>query len=87
VVCESELDNWRSRLGCLGTFLAEPAKFISRYFVEKTSHPQKKSPQIGYTKSGYFLILSKMRYTKNFVENMTLAFVAVDRSVIEFEKF
>jgi len=36
VVCESKLDNWRSRLVCLGTFLAEPAKFIPRYFIEKS---------------------------------------------------
>ena len=31
----------------------------------------KKSPQIGYTKSCYFLILSKMRYTNFFDKNMT----------------
>jgi len=36
VVCESKLDNWRSRLVCLGTFLAEPAKFMPQYFIEKS---------------------------------------------------
>ena len=42
VVCESKLDNWRSRLVCLGTILAEPAKFIPRYLVEKSGHNSKK---------------------------------------------
>ena len=53
VVCESKLDNWRSRLGDLGTILAEPAKFIPHYFV-KSGHNSKKSDQIGYTKSSIF---------------------------------
>ena len=49
VVCESKLDNWRSRLVCLGTILAEPAKFIPRYLVEKSGHNSKKSAHIEYT--------------------------------------
>jgi len=50
VACESELDNWRSRLGCLGTILAESAKFIPWYFVEKTFYLQKKVLKLGIQK-------------------------------------
>jgi hypothetical protein len=72
VACESELNNWQSWLVCLGTFLAEPAKFISRYFIKKPCPLQKKkSPQIGYTKSCCFLISSQISYTKNFVKNIS----------------
>jgi hypothetical protein len=54
VVCESELDNWRSRLGCLGTILAEPAKFIPRYFVEKPFLFEKTSSNWVYKKLLFF---------------------------------
>ena len=59
-------------LGCLRIILVKPAKFIPQYFIKKPFLFKKRSPQIGYTKSCYFLILSKMRYTNFFIKNMTL---------------
>ena len=50
MVCESKLDNWRSGLGDLGTILAEPAKFIPRYFVNKVATTQKKVLKLGIQK-------------------------------------
>jgi len=54
VACESELDNWRSRLGCLGMILAEPAKFIPQYLVEKPFISKKRSSNWVYKKWLFF---------------------------------
>ena len=57
---------WRS---LPNSYLATSSKNLS---------PSKKSPQIEYTKSDYFLILSNMGYANFFVKKMTFDFVVVD---------
>ena len=64
--------------------MAEPAKFIvPLYLVKKTFPLLKKVLKLGIQKVAIFLFLSKMRYTKNFIENLTLDFVIVDWPVQE----
>ena len=72
----SELPESESEVSFLQKNLVQPVCNLMSLTVlnctsSKTFPLHKKSPQIGYTKSSYFLIPSKMRYTSFFVKNMT----------------
>jgi len=68
VVCESEL---AKPAGLSRDHFGGACQIHTSVLRRKNLSSSKKSPQIGYTKSCYFLILSKMRYTNFFVKNMT----------------
>ena len=83
MVCESKLDKLAKPAGMSRDVFGGACQIHIAVLSQKNFSTSKKSPQIGYTKNGFFFILSKMKYTKKFVEILSLDFVIVDWPVRE----